>query len=70
VVRHFHRALELLQGRSETAERNKAALKMLEKIGPALQQTRGFGAEEVERTYLRARDLCEQLGEPVELGSG
>jgi class 3 adenylate cyclase/predicted ATPase len=67
VIRHFHRALELLQGRPETAERSKAELKVLEKLGPALQAAHGFGAPEVERTYLRARDLCEQLGEPVEL---
>jgi class 3 adenylate cyclase/predicted ATPase len=67
VVRHFRRALELLQGQPETAERNKAELKVLEKLGPALQAAHGFGAPEVERTYLRARDLCEQLEEPVEL---
>ena len=40
---------------------------MLTKLGPALQSTRGFGAPEVERAYLRARELCEQLGKPVEL---
>ena len=67
VIRHFRRALELLQGRPETTERSKAELKVLEKLGPALQGAHSFGAPEVERTYLRARDLCEQLGEPVEL---
>ena len=67
VVRHFRRALELLKGQPTTAERSKAELKVLEKLGPALLATRGFGAPDVERTYLRARDLCEQLGEPVEL---
>ena len=67
VIRHFRRALELLQGRPETAERSKAELKVLEKLGPALQAAHGFGAPEVERTYLRARDLCEQLGEPIGL---
>jgi predicted ATPase len=36
-------------------------------LGPALAAAHGFGAPEIERTYLRARDLCEQLGEPVEL---
>ena len=67
VIRHFRRALELLQGRPETAEHSRAELKVLEKLGPALQAVHGFGSPEVERTYLRARDLCEQLGEPVEL---
>ena len=67
VVRHFRRALELLQRQPETAERSKVELKVLEKLGPALQAVHGFGAPEVERSYLRARDLCERLGEPIEL---
>jgi predicted ATPase len=29
--------------------------------------TRGYGAPEVARAYERARDLCEQVGEPGEL---
>jgi adenylate cyclase len=29
--------------------------------------TRGYGAPEVARTYERARELCEQVGEPAEL---
>jgi predicted ATPase len=66
-TRHFRRALELLEKQPETAERGEAELKVLTKLGPALQQTRGFGAPEVETAYLRARELCEQLGEPVEL---
>jgi predicted ATPase len=67
VIRHFRRALELLKVQPETADRSKAELKVLEKLGPALQAVHSFGAPEVEKTYLRARDLCEQLGEPVEL---
>ena len=66
-TRHFRRALELLEKQPETAERGEAELKVLTKLGPALQSTRGFGAPEVETAYLRARELCEQLGEPVEL---
>src|SRR5262249_32378646 len=66
-IRHFRRALELLQGQPETVERSKAELKLLEKLGPALKAVHGFGAPQVEKTYLRARDLCEQLGQPVEL---
>ena len=31
-------------------------------LGPALIATKGFGATEVEETYTRARELCEQLG--------
>ena len=56
-----------MEGPPETAERRKAELRILAKLGPALQQARGFAAPEVETTYLRARELCEQLGEPHEL---
>jgi tetratricopeptide (TPR) repeat protein len=65
-IRHFRRALELLERRPETVERNKTELKVLAKLGPALAAARGFGAPEVETAYLRARDLSDQFGEPVE----
>jgi predicted ATPase len=42
-------------------------LRLLLALGPALQQVRGFGSAEVETTYTRARQLCEQVGEPAEL---
>jgi class 3 adenylate cyclase/predicted ATPase len=42
-------------------------LRLLLALGPALQSTRGFGSAEVERAYARARELAEQLGEPIEL---
>jgi adenylate cyclase len=42
-------------------------LRLLLALGPTLQQVQGFGAAEVETTYTRARELCEQVGEPQEL---
>ena len=66
-TRHFRRALELLEKQPETPERSEAELKVLTKLGPAIHSIRGFGAPEVETAYLRARELCEQLGKPVEL---
>ena len=32
-------------------------------LGPALMVTKGFGHPEVERTYARARALCQQVGD-------
>jgi predicted ATPase len=66
-TRHFRRALEVLEKQPEAPERSEAELKVLTKLGPALHSIRGFGAPEVETAYLRARELCEQLGKPVEL---
>jgi class 3 adenylate cyclase/predicted ATPase len=42
-------------------------LRLLLALGPTLQQMQGFGASDVEATYTRARELCEQIGEPLEL---
>jgi len=36
-------------------------------IGGPLTATKGYAAPEVERTYLRARELCERLGRSSEL---
>jgi len=36
-------------------------------LGKALVATRGFAAPEVEHAYMRARDLCEQLGNTTQL---
>jgi len=36
-------------------------------LGPAFEHTKGFAAPEVERVYTRARELCEQLGDRMEL---
>jgi len=66
-IRHFRRALDQLKKQPEKIEHRKAELKVLAKLGPALQAARGFGPPEVEGTYLRARELCEQVGESIEL---
>ena len=42
-------------------------LRLLLALGPAVMATKGFGAPEVGRTYSRARELGEQIGEPSEL---
>ena len=33
-------------------------------LGMALRATKGANAPEVEQCYIRARALCEQVGEP------
>jgi len=48
-------------------EQMRQELRLHLALGPALQATRGFGVSEVERAYSRARELCEELGEPIEL---
>jgi predicted ATPase len=36
-------------------------------LGPAYMATRGYGAAEVEACYHRARQLCQQLGNPPQM---
>jgi predicted ATPase len=66
-IAYFTHGLELAGRLPPGREQVRQELGLLLALGPALQMTRGFGVPEVERTYSRARELCEQLGEPVEL---
>jgi hypothetical protein len=36
-------------------------------LGAVLRVTKGQAAPEVARLYTRARELCEQVGEPLQL---
>lgn len=36
-------------------------------LGMPLAATKGYGALEVESAYMRARELCRQLGDPLQL---
>lgn len=42
-------------------------LEILMALGPALIATRGYGAIEVEQAYQRARQLCRNLGDTLQL---
>ena len=62
-----HQGLEIIGKLPPGPEQVRHELRLLLALGPALQATRGFGVAEVERTYSRARELSEQLGERIEL---
>jgi predicted ATPase len=64
---HFGKALQLVKELPETAERDRQELATQIALGPALMATKGWGAPEVERTYLRARELCRDVAEPSQL---
>ncbi|MGE0885280.1 MAG: protein kinase [Blastocatellales bacterium] len=72
-VQLAQRGLAMAQLLSEGRERNERELALQVVLGNALMATRGYAAPDVSQTYLRARALCEQLGEtphllPVMLG--
>jgi predicted ATPase len=66
-IAHFATGLALLQDLPATPERLQQALALQLALGPALVATRGTAAPEVERTYVRARALCAQIGETPRL---
>jgi class 3 adenylate cyclase/predicted ATPase len=66
-VAHLTQGLELLATLPDTPERLQYELDMLTSLGPALTTTSGPGSLAVEEVYSRARELCQQVGEPRQL---
>ena len=66
-VSHLTTALDLLTALPETRERSQLELGVQMTLGLALRATKGQAAPEVERLYTRARELCERVGEPLQL---
>ncbi len=61
------RSLTLLKSLPDSPGRAQDELARLVAIGVPLLMTRGYAAEDVERTYARARELCQQVGESPQL---
>src|SRR5262249_39286426 len=66
-INHLTTGIELLQTLPETPARTQHALTLYIALGAALQVTKGYTAPEVEHAYLRARELCQQVGETSQL---
>jgi class 3 adenylate cyclase/predicted ATPase len=66
-ISHLTRGIELLMALPDTAERAQRELNLQVTLGPALMATKGYGAEEVKKTFARARELCQRLGETPQL---
>ena len=64
---HAARALTLLRALPESPERPTQELTLQVLLGAALSATQGYAAPEVARTYARARELCEQVGDTAQL---
>ena len=62
-ISHLKTGLAVLQTLPETTERIQQELLLQTTLGPALMNTKGFGAPEVEHAYARARALCQRVGE-------
>jgi DNA-binding winged helix-turn-helix (wHTH) protein/predicted ATPase len=61
------RGLELLKNLPDAGERDRRELALQMALCVALPITQGYGVAIVEQTYNRARELCERLGEGLQL---
>ncbi|HEU4391001.1 MAG TPA: AAA family ATPase [Blastocatellia bacterium] len=61
------RGLELLRKLPDSSERAVQELSLQLALGVPLIATEGYAAPEVGRVYLRARELCQQLGETPDM---
>ena len=66
-VNHLTKGLELLQTLPDTPERVQQELTLQIALGSPLMATKGHAAPEVQKTYARARELCQQVGETSQL---
>jgi predicted ATPase len=64
---HFTAALELLKTLPDTPARDQRELALQLARGPALGNSKGYIVPELEQVYTRARELCQQVGEPSQL---
>jgi predicted ATPase len=62
-ISHLRQGLELLEALPDHPERVKQELSLRLTLGSALMATRGYADPEVGEMYLRARELCRELGE-------
>ncbi len=62
-IAHYKKALELLQQLPETPERDQQELDLQLALIVPLQATKGFGAPELGQAVIRARELCDRMGD-------
>jgi predicted ATPase len=59
--------LALLKTLPDTLERSQQELRLQIPLGMTFMHTKGFAAPEVEHSYARAQELCQQVGETMQL---
>jgi predicted ATPase len=66
-VAHLTQGLDVLMSLPDTRERARYELALHLALGPSLSVTQGWPAPEVGKAYIRAQDLCQQVGETAQL---
>jgi predicted ATPase len=65
-IAHLTQGLAVLTTLPPTPERARQELAFQTALGPALMAVRGYGAEEVEHAYRRARELSQEVNDIAE----
>jgi TOMM system kinase/cyclase fusion protein len=65
---HFAYAIEQLLETPASRERSRKEIELRTEIGVVFMTTKGYSAHEVEETYRRAAELCEEVGDELPLG--
>lgn len=66
-VGHFTKGLTLLGALPKTPECVQQELTLCTLLGASFIMSKGYAAREVEQTYARAREVCQRLGESLQL---
>jgi predicted ATPase len=66
-IGHLTKGLKLIETLPDTPERAQQELTLQIALGSALMATKGQGVAEIGTVYTRARELCQQVGEPSQL---
>lgn len=64
---HLTRGLELIRTLPESRERLTQELTLQLALGPVMMTIKGWGSPDVERAYVRARELARKVGDPVQV---
>jgi len=64
-LNHFHKALQLLKDLPQGLERNTLELELLIARGAPLLSIKGYASDEMEQNYSRAKDLSQEISDPV-----
>ncbi len=66
-ISHLKRGLELNETLDESAQRDARELELLGPLGTAYIAARGYAAPEIGPVFQRARELCQRVGQPLQL---
>ena len=66
-IAHLTKGMELIRTLPASVERDHQELDLLTLLGPLLAAVKGYSAGEVETTYLRAEELCRDVGDARQL---